>query len=271
MDNSEFNVLKYKRSYTKRRNYVRRLILILFVLLFVFLANYFYLLAFRSDVKIEVFNNKLVNSEFLVDLINDEIINKNFYLINQRNVSNLLHDSVPLFSEIVVRKYLIPERKFRIIVNEKQLWSKLNVLNLKNDIFYLTSDCDLVPDEYLNSDLIPADLIPINLSKIDLLNNYQLLLLKKLFDRLKNLKLIIDRFVVNDNSSLNIFTSDGFLINAGKIDENILKKIEKLDSLLNIISKQSLMVQYLDLDLETSAVLKMQKKDLNNNNKGFFN
>lgn len=263
MDNLEFNVSHYKRSYTKRRNYVRRIILVLFVLFFIFLANYFYSLAFRDDIKIEVFNNKLVNNEFLVDLINNEISKKNFYLVNQRKLSNLLHNSLPLLSEIVVRKYLIPECKFQIIVSEKQLWSKLNVFSQEVHTFYLTVDSDLVADEYLNSDLIPLNLVMITLPKIDLLNNNQLNLLKKLSDRINNLKLVVDRFVINDDLSLNIYTLDGFLINVGKIDENIFKKIDKLNTLLNIISEKSLMVRYLDLDLETSAVLKIHKKDSN--------
>jgi len=70
------------------------------------------------------------------------------------------------------------------------------------------------------------------------------------------LKIKINKFLVTDRNTLEIYTDNFIKINAGYIDSNLLVKIAKLSDILNQIKKKSYLIQYIDLSLENGAVIK---------------
>ena len=65
-----------------------------------------------------------------------------------------------------------------------------------------------------------------------------------------------ESFSLKKNFVLEINAKDDYLINAGIVDDNLVDRILKLQNLLRVIREKSLMIQYLYLNLESSAILK---------------
>lgn len=266
-----------RNVYRKRRNIIRRFFLIFFILFFVFLINFIYLLSTKNKVCVEIFKNNLVNNNYITSLVLDEIGKKNFFFISPRKISNTLLKNIPMFKDAVVRKYIIPNYKLFVVVNEKKLWAKMLLYKedslFNKDAFYITNEGDIVPENYLNLELIPDKLISLHANENVIPDTRQLILLKNTVDKIQKIDLLVTKLLINNDLDLVIYTANAFLIRAGKVESSLLKKIKKLDELIKVINKYSLKVQYLDLNLETSAILKTYSEDTQNKNKekkGFF-
>lgn len=268
---NELNLSHKRTKFKKRRNIIRRLFLISFVLFLVFLINCTYLTSIKNKPAIEIYKNNLIDTNYLIKLVSSEIEGKNFFTISSRKISNILKSNLPLLDSTVARKYAFPVYKILVSVNEKPLWAKMLLYN-SNSIFsehymYISSFGDVIFDDHLNLNKLPENLLVIHAHETHVPQKDQLLLLKNAFSRIQKTGLFVTKLFLDKEFNLVIYTGDDILIRAGTLDKNLINKIKKLDDLMSIINKYSSRIQYLDLNLETSAILKMYSEDANNNAK----
>jgi len=117
--------------------------------------------------------------------------------------------------------------------------------------------------------------LPIHVDNIDLLKSSQIILLKKIYELVKTINFKIDGFYITSANELDIKANENtFVLHVGPINESAISSIKnkKINELLQFAKKQNIEVNYLDITLETSAILKTnQKNDINNDKKGLFN
>lgn len=260
MSNLESVISNRRSKYARRRNLIRKLFLVLFLAVFIWLFYLLQLKASTATTRIDILGNKLALSSCIQDLVLREINHSSFFLLSQKAISLKLINSIPLFRSVVVRKYLIPENKYLVVVKEKNIWAKL--LFYKDDFenvlssAFLSEDGDVLSKDCLDLNLLSSELPLVYCDKNSLFQKPKFFILKNLFNDLKKINLPIEKFVINSTLDLDVYTSDGFCVHVGRIDQDLQSKLAKLYDLLNVIGRNTFMIQYLDLTLEKSAILK---------------
>ncbi len=256
MNDFQTDFLSRRKHYRERRNNVRKFFFFFFSVLFVFSVHFLLRLPSKKPLIIEIAKSYLSKDEYISQNISKQVAGKNFFFISPRVVTKNLILSSGLLKDVVVRKYLFPKLKLLIFVKEKQLWGKL-ITNNENYPIYITNEGNLVSGDYINLKLLPVDLTLVLCRNSKLLPEGVLLILKDVLDFFNtNLKIKINKFLVTDKNTLEIYTDNSITINAGYIDSNILKKITKLTEILTQIKKNSYLIQYINLSLENGAVIK---------------
>ncbi len=263
MNDFQSDISSRRKYYRERRNVVRNVLLLLFVLSFLFCFYSVFKVADKKEIKVEIVKNNLVRSDFISNIVLRQTAAKNFFFIVPRKISNELVLSCGLLRGVVVRKYLFPNPELFVFVSEKTLWAKFL---LNNQLLYVTDEGDLVKLDCLNIKLLPSDLTVLTASNLVNVSQNVLLILKNIYDFFDtSLKIKIARLNITAKNTLEIYTDNSIKINAGYIDKNLLEKIFKLSDVLNQIKKQSYLIQYIDLSLENGAVIK--KTDETNDKK----
>ncbi|GEM_PF-5363557 len=272
----EIDIKKNRNFYKQRRNNIRKISLIIFLLLFICLAwglNRFYI---NKPFEIVVFNNKLLPAEHLKSFLSKDLECKNFFLLSPRKISNNLKESLPLIDELVVRKYLIPKKKIYLLVKEKSVWASIFYKTINpNEVLLVTDKAQVITLNKANIMHYPEQLLPIYVDNVYSLKSSQIILLKKIYELVKNISFNIDGFYITSANELDIKANGStFVLHVGPINESAISSIKnkKINELLQFAKKQNIEVNYLDITLETSAILKTnQKKDTNKDKKGLFN
>lgn len=257
MNDFQKNLLLRRKYYRERRNTVRKILFILLLVLFFFVLYFILQIPNKGPAAIELSKNHLIKNEYIVQNISKEISGKNFFFASPRKLTKNLLLSYGLLKNVVIRKYLLPRLKLVVIVKEKQLWGKLITNNFGNNPAYITNEGNLINGNYINFNLLPEDLTLVFCTNSTYTSETTLLILKDTLDFFNTkLKIKINKFLVTDKNTLEIYTDNFIKINAGYIDSNLLVKIAKLSDILNQIKKKSYLIQYIDLSLENGAVIK---------------
>ena len=272
----EIDIKKNRNFYKQRRNNIRNILLVILLLLFVWLTwslNRFYI---NKPFEITVFNNNLLHTEYLKSFLSKDLEYKNFFLISPRNISKNLKESLPLIDELVVRKYLIPKKKIYLLVKEKSVWASIFYKTINsNEVLLVTDKAQVIVLNKTNVAHYPERLLPIYVDNVYSLKSSQIILLKKIYELVKNISFNIDGFYITSANELDIKANGStFVLHVGPINESAISSIKnkKINELLQFAKKQNIEVNYLDITLETSAILKTnQKKDTNKDEKGLFN
>ena len=254
MNKFDADFLLRRKYYRERRNTVRRLFFFVFLIFFFCSVYYTVQIPTKKSVSIELSKNHLVNNEYIVQSISKQITGKNFFFISPKTITKNLLLSCGLLKDVVIRKYLLPELKLIVFVKEKQLWGKLLS---DNGLMYITNEGNLVNGNYINVNLLPANLLLIFCSNTKLISESTLLTLKETLDFFQaNLKIKINKFLITDRNTLEIYTDNFIKIDAGYIDATLPEKITKLTDILKQIKNKSYLIRYIDLSLENGAVIK---------------
>ena len=252
----QLDILSRRKYYRERRNTVRKFFFFFFFISFVFFICLVLKIPDKKLINIELRGNQLIKNEYILQRVYNQLNGKNFFFVSPRAIAKNLVLSCGLLKDVVIRKYLLPEFKFIVTVKEKQLWGKL-IFNKENSYLYVTHEGSLVNKNYINFNLLPVNLIPVFSESTNLLSESDLLILKDILDFFNiKLKIRINKFLVTDKNTLEIYTDNAIKINAGYIEVNLLNKIMKLTDILKQIQKKSYLVQYIDLSLENGAVIK---------------
>lgn len=272
----EIDIKKNRNFYKQRRNNIRKILLVLFLLLFIGLTwslNRYYI---NKPFEIVVFNNKLLPAEYLKSFLSKDLEYKNFFLLSPRKISKHLKESLPLIDELVVRKYLIPKKKIYLLVKEKSVWASVFYKTINpNEVLLVTDKAQVITFNKANIMHYPERLLPIYVDNVYSLKSSQIILLKKIYELVKNISFNIDGFYITSANELDIKANGStFVLHVGPINESAISSIKnkKINELLQFAKKQNIEVNYLDITLETSAILKTNpKKDTNKDKKGLFN
>lgn len=259
--NSNIDFSIKRKQHRDTRNNLRKLFLFLVTISFLILLSSIFFFSPQLNVNIEIHNASLVKSELILAFVKQRVINKNFYLLSPRKISESLIKDFPVLKLVIARKYLLPKNKIIILLKEKLIWSKYS-FSTSRSFNYVTDEGDLINLSQLNVEKIDKTLPLIYHSGNAVLTKGEIALLKKVFDFFNNdLKLKIVRFVIYGNRSLEVNTAIGLNIKAGSLDTFVLRKILKLRDILRLIKEKSYLIQYIDLSLENAAVMKKLEND----------
>ena len=259
MDKDKYDSYSRRNFYRKQRNIVRRILLLIFISFFIFCSYKIFLIPIKTPPRVEIIGNFLIQDTYLVNCVNKNITKGNFFLVSPKQISNDLLQTNKILKDVVVRKYLIPECKLIVFFKEKTLWAELLIgkeENVKKKMLIAT-DGDLASVDYLNLNLLPKNLLPIYVVVNESPQKSTLNILKRAFDLLHNdFHLDINKMVITETLDLEIYPTEKLKIRAGKVSDDLFKRISKLKDILNVISEKSYVIKYLDLTLEEGAVFK---------------
>ncbi len=263
MKSSEINLVKKRKYYLKRRNIIRRLFLIFIVGVNVFLFYKLFHYPEKKILKLESYGNKVINNSLFEQEIYSYTKGKNFHLISPRTLSQKTIKALPIIEDIVVRKYIFPDIKLIISFKEKELWAQVVSLNNKNIFYFASNKGDLIHPNTIDIKTVNPQLPIIVAEDISLLSDTFLLAVKNFVDSINKRKLLrILNVKISKNNELEINDFDGLKIKVGQIQNESQIKLQRLESVLNIIKERYYCIEYLDLNYEGSAVIKpcMDKK-----------
>lgn len=258
----ENQITNRRNFYRNRRNVIRRIFLIFFICLNIFI---FYKIVIKTKInvpEVQLVGNNLLRTDPLIEKILNLGKSKNYFLNSTRDISRSLKSSFPILNEAVVRKYLYPHYKYVVIVKEKSLWAELSKCPYKDSgkkylINYVAGDGELIGLEYLNKTLVPENLISVCFIGNSIPSKNHLKIVKEVSDFIvNNLDLKIKQFLITEKNDIEIYSGDDIRIKAGKIDDDLLERIKRLKGALQAIKERSYLIEYLDLTLENSAVFK---------------
>jgi len=258
MSKIENSSLIPKSSYRNRRNVVRRILFFVFITTFIIFIYSLNLYLSSVFPELEIVNVNLVKDSFISNEVLRLIKNKNFFFISPRYLSSSLMDKNPLIKQAIIRKYFFPVFKIFVFIQEKSVWATIHNSN-KSNIYNLvvTHDGCLVPVDFLLAQKLPKSLIPIFLSPNVPLQSSDLSLLNKSLNLLhKHIKLHVQKFVIDQDINLEIYITNGIKIKTGKIDNDLNKRLLKLELALSTLKQSQYLLEYIDLTLENSVVLK---------------
>jgi len=260
----ESNLSLKRNKYRKRRNVFRRLFLLLFILT-VFLLFFYFNTASKKPptVKVVLPEKHYVNYELLLNTLSESIKGVDFFSISPKKTSELLKTQYPLFKQVVVRKYMLPVMKILVVIQEKNVWGEVvDEASSKLKISYITDDGDLVSSEILDLVSLPKPLVRIYINKNYVSDQHLFSSLKIAVDKIKDADFLIDRILVTKENELYIYQKNsGLQVIVGKIDSGFLDRVGRLKESLKVISENSLIVKSLDLNLDSSAILKTYSED----------
>lgn len=283
----EYSIYQKRNKHRRRRNLIRRLFLVLTTIVVLFALCKIYSLQYRKNIEVNVLNNSLVDLNYLNNEINKYIEGKNFFLLSTRNLSDKIINSCNLLSDAVARKYIFPKYQIILFTVEKSIWAKVILLDMLQTFGYVTDEGDIVDPLQLKIDLLPKQLTTLYLNNKKQLNSDGYQAVEKVANEIQNkYNLKVEKMIINNDSELSIIC-DGMAdwakelkINAGKIDNELTKRISMLGQAFEVLSEreESLkghLVEYIDLNLDNSIVFKelknIDKPDLEKSkNKGFF-
>lgn len=266
MDITENHIQKSRQFYKRRRNITRRVVLILCILGYLLAGYKIYRLPKGIFPSIEIYGNKLINSDFIYNFISDKIAGKNFFLVSPRKISKDLFNNIGLIQDLVIRKYVFPELKINVCLTEKKFWAKLfrSEITENNNYMLVTDDGNIVPINFLNMDLIGGELLPILLISSTDLKNEKYRLIKRNLDFIsKIIGLNVKKILIlpgPENAELEIYCDNNLKIKAGNIDENLSKRIDKLLKSVNALKDHAYMIESIDLTLESGVAVKKIKE-----------
>lgn len=263
MQEQGYFIFRKRNKYRQRRNLIRKVFLLFCSIIVAILIYKFYLISSKFTPIVEIHGNILINKDKLIQKIEELIKHKSFFSVNPRRISTDLKKTIPIFSDVVVRKYIFPESKILVFVKERNIWAKLVTGENKNSeqLVVVSDSGNIISASLLSS--IPLKLIPIysyvNFKQLD--SESTLAQLKKIFDLLRDdFKISVSRFCITNSDELEIYPYDKFKIRAGKIDDDLISRIFKLKPIMEAINERAYVVEYVDLTLDKGAVFKKHLK-----------
>lgn len=260
MTEDYYNISTSRNIYRKRRNVIRRLFLFLFIIIVILSTLKTYKISKYVLPKIEIENNMLISPEFLTNIVLENISGQQFIFISPRVLSEKLSEIANMSKKIVVRKYIFPELKIKVIVKEKNLWAAVTERTVSGaNWLYISDEGDLVSATSLIASKLPKNMFPIYASNINKISKQAFYLLKDIHATIVNKNHIpIKCFKISELLDLEMITDSGLTIKAGKIDSDIQKRISKYFEVSRLIGEKTYLVEYVDLTLDNAVVLKKQ-------------
>ena len=262
MEQDNLQIFKNRNFYRKRRNFIRRVLLVLLVFSCVFFLFRVTNHVKNTDPKIEILGARVINQNFLLSDILKQTNIKNFFLLSPKKISCNLLDSFKLLEDVVVRKYIFPEIRICVFLREKNIWARiLNTKNI-NQISFVTNEGDIILGSYLNPNNIPTNILDIySQNDLNTLSKDRLVIIKDLSEHLKNYeKFLVSSFIIDNKSNLDFsLRVDGKLlrVKAGNINETLFNKIKSLSEIIETVGAKLNEIKYIDLTLDTGAIIKM--------------
>lgn len=268
-----------KHKYRMRRNIVRKFLLVLTTAIVFYLSYLLYKLPVNKNVHIEVVNSKYSNSEYIALNIQDNLSENNFYLLSCNKLSEELLAKNKLIRQAIVRKFIFPKVSIVAYVLEKNIC--LNVFYVDRfgdkEQGYLLEDGYIIDPFYVRENVINKNLPNLYLSFNHLPSKALLFQLVDFYDRLVKSKINIKDVYCDSKMNLKILCHGGLLVYLGKLDETLYSKIHKLKESLAFIQENNYKVEYIDLSLENSAVVRVsvdgkifKKEVIKTSNKDLF-
>lgn len=276
MDVVEYNILNKKKYFKKRRNFIRRFFLFLFVLSFLYLAFRVSSLPAKNNLSVYVNNTFFVSPEYVREYVLDRALSQNFFLLSTRGISSSIVQSAPILKSVFIRKYIFPELKLIVFLKEKNIWGELFLKNSQSagEPLYLTDEADILSPNYLNLQNLPVELAKIYVYSRELPSKKTLLLIKQNQEILVNkIQLPLKFLVLTEKNDLEIYSMFGFKIKCGKVDDFLYERILNLNKMPKIfqgIKNGEYKSGYLDLTLENAAVLKDNSENKVEKKSGIF-
>ena len=262
----EYTIYQRRNSLRRRRNIIRRIALFLSVIFFIFLDSNIYSAAFKITPDIQVINNKVSDVENLKNTVNNLVSGENLFLISPRKIRNELVQTNKLLKEVVVRKYIFPKYQLIVYIDEKKIWSEIfSITGDELASFFLTDEGNVIPKSFVDLNLLHNQLIPVLCDHLDSIDTDAFFTVRNVLDIVyKKFGLQINKTTISNDLELTLVTNDGLnnelLIKAGMIDNELFKRISRLEESLNLIRQKAYLVEYIDLTLENSVVLKRQNE-----------
>ena len=262
----EYTIYQRRNSLRRRRNIIRRIALFLSVIFFIFLGSSIYSAAFKITPDIQVINNKVSDVENLKNTVNNLVSGENLFLISPRKIRNELVQTNKLLKEVVVRKYIFPKYQLIVYIDEKKIWSEIfSITGDELASFFLTDEGNVIPKSFVDLNLLHNQLIPVLCDHLDSIDTDSFFTVRNVVDIVyKKFGLQINKATISNDLELALVTNDGLnnelLIKAGMIDNELFKRISRLEESLNLIRQKAYLVEYIDLTLENSVVLKRQNE-----------
>ena len=262
----EYTIYQRRNSLRRRRNIIRRIALFLSVIFFIFLDSNIYSAAFKITPDIQVINNKVSDVENLKNTVNNLVSGENLFLISPRKIRNELVQTNKLLKEVVVRKYIFPKYQLIVYIDEKKIWSEIfSITGDELASFFLTDEGNVIPKSFVDLNLLHNQLIPVLCDHLDSIDTDSFFTVRNVVDIVyKKFGLQINKATISNDLELTLVTNDGLnnelLIKAGMIDNELFKRISRLEESLNLIRQKAYLVEYIDLTLENSVVLKRQNE-----------
>ena len=262
----EYTIYQRRNSLRRRRNIIRRIALFLSVIFFIFLGSSIYSAAFKITPDIQVINNKVSDVENLKNTVNNLVSGENLFLISPRKIRNELVQTNKLLKEVVVRKYIFPKYQLIVYIDEKKIWSEIfSITGDELASFFLTDEGNVIPKSFVDLNLLHNQLIPVLCDHLDSIDTDAFFTVRNVLDIVyKKFGLQINKTTISNDLELTLVTNDGLnnelLIKAGMIDNELFKRISRLEESLNLIRQKAYLVEYIDLTLENSVDLKRQNE-----------
>jgi len=188
------------------------------------------------------------------------------FLISPGKIRNELVQTNKLLKEVVVRKYIFPKYQLIVYIDEKKIWSEIfSITGDELASFFLTDEGNVIPKSFVDLNLLHNQLIPVLCDHLDSIDTDSFFTVRNVVDIVyKKFGLQINKATISNDLELALVTNDGLnnelLIKAGMIDNELFKRISRLEESLNLIRQKAYLVEYIDLTLENSVVLKRQNE-----------
>ena len=260
MNNVESNISERRRFYLKRRNTIRRILLIFFAVVYTFLLYkiYTYTQYTKSNfIRIESYGNKFSNNELFQRELYSYLESRNFYFISPRELSKKLMEVLPIIENVAIRKYIFPDIKLVVSIKEKEVWGRVFYFASSKISSYLTSKGDIISSNCINIESLPKNLLNIYFEEGFAPTSLLLSNLKNFLDEILKRKLIqIVEIKINKNNEVEIKSQDGLIIKVGQLQNDFFIKLQRLETVMKLIKNGIICIEYLDLNYEGSAVIK---------------
>lgn len=258
MDNIEYKLQKRRNHFRKRRNVLRRVLLIVLMLFFIFGVYKLYKFPEGKRIKIRIFNSQITNNHELKSLIKLGVSN-GFYGLSTKDLSRSVLNEIPVLKNIVIRKYLFPALEINCYLNEKAVWGKYICEDEGHDV-YILDDGEKTLAKYLNLDNLKESELKKLCFKQEI-SNEKMQSLMQILDKIDKQKIvIINKVTLAEDGNIQFVTDENVLIKAGKFDEDLTERVSKLNDAITVVQQKDYKVSYIDLTLDNSVAIKKESK-----------
>lgn len=269
MKNIQIDILNKRNQLRKRRNVIRRIFLVLFISISVLFFRVLFAYPYNKLLEINVINNKYVNDKWLKEIVLKNANNKNIFIVSPRYISKVIVSELSLFKAIFIRRYFFPKPKIFIVLNEKNIYSKVY---FKNDLFYMTDEGELINPKYLNLTKLPSDLISVYIDeRPNVFSKNIFSTISRLSRSLEKLNIKVLKFLLDKKTNLFVYSTEEQIICLGMVNNGeVLQNLMLLQPTLELIQKNSVMMKTIDLRENSYAILRKESDNSSKNKKSLL-
>lgn len=247
-----------KNTSRNKRNSIRRFLLFLFFCLFVFFIFKIFNYAVSKKIEIKIYQSEFTNKKLLQGQMQNYLERKNFYLVSPKEIKKHLLLKFPILTNAVIRKYIFPEMILVVYVTERNVWGILKAFESGNLLYekYIADDGVFINRSLLSDKIKRYSFINLVTFNVKLTGK-DFKIVKKSIDFLsEKYKLKLSTININSSYDIEFICSNSMKIKAGKLDEDLIQRLVKIEPAIEVINKNAYTIDYLDLTLDSSILLK---------------